>query len=58
MKKISFGLILIILQVLAYIGSILTNNSIPIGNLFEFIGFNCLGIIGIILIIKQIKKDK
>lgn len=52
------GWLFILLQVLGYIGCFLPNNSLPTNNIIEFIGFNIIGIVGIVIIIKNIKKNR
>lgn len=49
--KRNTGIILIIIQLMAFYGSTLEGNSLPT-NIFEWLGFLIAGIIGIILLIK------
>ena len=52
MSKKNIGIILIILQMLGFIGQ-LSNNSVAFDNLFSLIGFCIPGILGIWLIISD-----
>lgn len=55
-EKLIIGIILIILQVMAFYGSIIINKSELPTSLIGWIGFCIFGIIGIILIIEDIRK--
>lgn len=52
------GWLFILLQVLGYVGCFLPNNSVPTDNIIEFIGFNIIGIVGVVTIIKNFFSKK
>ena len=55
-KKKKIGVVLIVLQMLGFIGQ-LSNNVVPFDNIFSLIGFCIPGIIGIYLIINDNDKS-
>lgn len=55
--KRNFGIFLIILQLIALIGTETNGNKLP-NNLFGWVGFLLPGIIGVILIIKDNQNEE
>lgn len=51
-KKKKIGVVLIVLQMLGFIGQ-LSNNTVPFDSLFSLIGFCIPGILGIYLIVSD-----
>lgn len=60
-----FGIVLIVIQVIAILGKVMSNeyfnmylNLVSTRGIGNFIGFHIIGVVGIILLLKGIKKDK
>jgi len=52
------SIVLFVLQVLSYMTSFVRHDGLPFYNLGSFIGYNFLAIIGVIILILALKKEK